>query len=130
MTYGDHVPFLSREIETLGSRPFALPFATILRVLEHRGSAEVDAACRTFASTLHWPPLEDHQRLEACLRLACTKWWCELNRTVDVEDGDEGEAFLTSLMIDYYKDVGREDWLYEWVGLKSTKREPPHFHSS
>jgi hypothetical protein len=125
MTYGDHIPFLDRELAILGAPPFDLSFQSFVEVLAHRGTPEVDAACRVFAATFHWPPLSDRQRLEACARLACAKWSCEVTREDPIDEKEPGGALLESLLIEYYTDVGRVGWLYEWIGLHSTSRLPP-----
>jgi hypothetical protein len=112
MRYGDHIPFFEREIERLGTKPFDLAFGSFLEVLGLRGgSREADAACRVFAETLEWPPLSERVRLELCMRLACAKWWCA--ECKDGEPEETGKEFLESVLISYWRDVGRTDWLHE-----------------
>lgn len=111
MTYGDHLEFLEREIEQLGRAPFDLAFQSFLEEMGRDHSQEVEAAVRVYASTLHWPPLSERVRFAVCLRLSCAKWWCEDLRDVEVEG--TGSELIESLLIDYWRDVGRADWIYE-----------------
>ena len=112
MLYGQHVAFFDKEIDRLGSAPFDLSFRSFLAALAHDGMEEADAACRVFAATLDWPPVSDRVRLELCMRLACARWWCTEVAEHDSEE-ELGSAFLESVLIEYWRDVGRLDWLYE-----------------
>jgi hypothetical protein len=112
MRYKDHLPFFDGEIATLGQRPFNLPFRTLFEVLRSNGSQEADEACRVFASTLTWPQVSDAVRFELCMRLSCARWWCT-ELTDDDTYGEPGREFLESLLIEYWRDVGRQDWLHE-----------------
>lgn len=112
VSYGAHIPFFEREIAELGNKPLGLSFQSFLEVLAHPGTDEADAAVRVFASTLRWPPVSDPVRLELCMRLSCAKWWCKECEDHNPE-GEEGKEFLESVLIEYWKDVGRLDWLHE-----------------
>src|SRR3989338_9009876 len=98
MKYGDHIPFLQRELESLGRKPLSLSFQAFRQAMEGEDSDEADAACRSFVATLQWPPLSDAARFEVCLRLSCAQWWCK--ECEDEDPGDEhGREFLTGLLI-------------------------------
>jgi hypothetical protein len=119
MTYGDHIDFFDREIAALGQRPMALTLPQIIHALDTDGAAETDAACRAFAAALEWPPMADDVRLQVCLRLHCARWWC-VDMAEEDADGETGKGFLESLLIEYWRDVGRVDWIHahfvkEWA---------------
>ena len=125
--YGDYLPFLDREIARIGKGPLLLSFPEALQVLAHPGTAEADAACRVFAATLDWPPMTEGVRLEVCLRLACLRWWCALPEIRRQNDEDEGPESLASVLIEYWRDVGRADWLFDafvkrsaWSGTRKS----------
>jgi hypothetical protein len=124
MTLGDHASFFEREIASLGKESLNLSFETIIKILRDQGSHEADAACRVFAKTLHWPPVPDEVRIELCMRLDCARWWCKLNEISDepIDDEEPGPEFLESLLIDYWLDVGRRDWLWENYCLNAEER--------
>jgi hypothetical protein len=121
--YGDHIPFFEREIASLGQQAFDLSFQSFLEVLATSGTAAADAAVRSFAATLSWPPVSDPVRLELCMRLSCAKWWCKECEGLDAAD-EEGKEFLESVLIDYWRNEGRLDWLQENYCLtEQEKRE-------
>jgi hypothetical protein len=114
MTHGDLIPFFQRELAALGGPPMALPLPALLAALEQEGTAEADEACRAFAATLVWPPVADTVRLELCLRLLCAQWYCAGELQPEAMPLEEPlRSFLDSLLIEYWRDVGRLDWLYE-----------------
>ncbi len=113
-TYNDHVPFFEKELARLGSTPVVLLPQSILAVMGAGvGSREVDKACRVFAATLEWPPLTEQVRLEVYLRLLCAKWWCEDMTGAEGDCAENGEEFLTELLIDYWQDVALENLLWD-----------------
>ena len=112
MLYGRHVAFLDREIHLLGGAGFALSFTEIDGILATRNSKETDAICKQFAQTLHWPELSEKTRFEICLRLSCARSWCLHLGDCDSED-QTGQEFLESILVEYWNDVGREDWIYD-----------------
>ncbi|GEM_PF-6510485 len=119
-TFWDFVPFFEREIGLLG-RPFwDLNFRAIFRVLRSEGTQEADEACRVFAITLEWPPVSEPVRLELCLRLCTARWWC----TVVADDplDEPKREFLESVLIEYWRDVGRRDWIHENFCLTGEER--------
>lgn len=122
MLYGEHRRFFDREIERLGQPPFDLSIRSFLEVLGRAGSEEADAACRVFAATLEWPRVPEHVRMELCLRLACARWWCTEVEGLETED-EVGKAFLESILIGYWRDVGRVDWLWENYCLTPAEKE-------
>jgi hypothetical protein len=113
MTWSAHVDFFQREIDRLSQQPFALDFQSFLEAMGLDGVSETDAAIRVFARTLDWPPVSDRVRFEICLRLSCARWYCADMVGHGAEDDEEdGTEFLESLLIEYWRDVGRTDWLY------------------
>jgi hypothetical protein len=125
MTYGDHIRFLDREIERLGSRPFALSFGSLLEGLSRRGLPEAEEACRVFAATLEWPAMSDPVRFEVCARLSMTRWHCNeiASMETEAEFGYTGTEFLTDTLIDYWRDVGHHDWLQHWLDSSWKKKD-------
>jgi hypothetical protein len=121
-TYLEHRGFFERELASLGAKPLHLDIRTFLSALgpvDYPHMDEANDACRTFARTLVWPPLTDPLRLEVCLRLDCARWYCDqaVRRGQQEEDEglseEDGREFLESLLIEYWLDVGRSDWLWE-----------------
>jgi hypothetical protein len=112
MTYGDHIPMFQRELERLGRPTMALTIDAVIGALARQGSAEADAACRVYAATLEWPPVADSVRLELCLRLTCALWWLDIARDENPE-GETGSELLESVLIEYWRDVGRVDWIHD-----------------
>jgi hypothetical protein len=114
--YEEHIPFFDREIERVGKPPFHLSAGSFLAVLaQEHGSREADAACRVFAATLEWPEMTEPVRLEVNLRLACARWWCTVVPDGEVSEEEPGPLFLERLLIEYWQDVGRKDWIYESI---------------
>lgn len=108
-----------RELDRLATPRMNLSLAEVMRALGQDGSPEADAACRAYAATLEWPPVADSVRLELCLRLQCALWWLGKVRDGDPA-GETGSELLESVLIEYWRDVGRVDWLYarfvkEWA---------------
>jgi hypothetical protein len=113
-TWGEHVDFFDREIQALGFRSMRVNIYDVLRVLG--GSSPVrhqaDKACEHYGQTLEWPWMTDEVRLEACCRMACARWYCASLPDAECDDED-GAEFLSSLLVGYWNDVGRQAWLVE-----------------
>lgn len=90
--------------------PLQISAESILEVMAAEGTAAADAAVRAYSATLHWPPVPDPVRFELCLRLRVAIWWVETLSDTDA-DGEQLPDFLTQILIDYWRDVGRTDWL-------------------
>jgi hypothetical protein len=114
MSWGAKVDFFQQEIDTLSQKPLALDFQSVLEGLGLDGVTETDDAIRTYARTLEWPPVADRVRFELCLRLSCARWYCAdmVRFDADTDDDRSGSEFLESLLITYWRDVGRTDWLF------------------
>lgn len=112
MTYGDHIPAFQRELDLLSREPVTLRFPGLMALLRHEGTTEADAAVRAFVATRLWPPVSDSCRVELCLRLSCALWWLTEQRAEDPE-GQDVPKLADSLLREYWRDVGRVDWLYE-----------------
>ena len=112
MKYGSHIPFLERELHALSARPFDLSLQSFLEVFGGKEQEEGDAAVRVFARTLLWPPLSDRARLDLCCRLSCALAWCRECAEQDSIARD-GTEWLESVCIDYWQDVGRQEWIAE-----------------
>ena len=113
MKYSERVRFFEEQIENLGG-PFVMSLDVMKRVLTRCTSPEGDEACRIFAATRHWPPMNDETRLEVCLRLECARDWCVTCGEARVDPHDENEQdFLKELLLDYCNDGGRTEWIYE-----------------
>ena len=112
MTYGDHLPLIDEELRRLGQPQMKLDLAMILGALSRQGAREADDACRVFAATLAWPPVADSVRFELCLRLQCARWYVDTIRDESPE-GQTGSELLESVLIEYWRDVGRVDWIYD-----------------
>lgn len=110
-SWAEFLPFLYKELDQLAREELTLSAEEVLQVLKNRGSDEGDAAVREYASTLVWPPLEDRLRFEICLRLRVAIWWTETVADADPE-GTELQALLEDTMIGYWRDEGKEDWIY------------------
>lgn len=114
MTYADYVALFDREIDRLGGNPCLLGYREILQELSRRGlNPEVDDAIRVFAVTREWPAMTESERFAACLRLEQGKWYCAPHGTDEVPSDETQIEFLESLLIDYWLDVGRGNWMYE-----------------
>lgn len=108
--YLECLPFLRSELARLEQPELRLAAESILEVMAAEGCPEADAAVRQYAATLLWPPVPDRVRFELCLRLRVAIWWIEsLNDTST--DQESLPTFLTDTMIDYWRDVGRTDYL-------------------
>jgi hypothetical protein len=105
--------FFEDQIERLGV-PFVVSFATAKRVLSRCTNSDVDEVCRAFAQTGMWPAMSDEARFEVCLRLDCARAWCVLCGSAKVDPRDECEPdFLKELLLDYWNDGGRAEWIRE-----------------
>lgn len=110
--YKDFLPFLNRELEHLESKKLNLSLGSIFDVLSNNGSDSADAAIREYGATLMWPEIPDQVRFEICLRLRVAIWWIESLHGDTSSDGESLQLFITDTMIDYWRDVGRTDWIY------------------
>lgn len=111
MKYKNHLAFLDREIASLGTG-LHLDFESLQRVMGGPGTREADDACRVFAATLEWPLMSDAVRAEVCCRLACGRWWCADMGEVEIGPEEDGQWMLEQLLIDYWLDAGREEWIF------------------
>ena len=83
-----------------------------LAAISDHGDIQADDACRVFSKTLDWPEMEDCVRLEVCLRLECAAWSCSQFADFDAEPAEwSGSNLLTDLLIEYWHEGGRRDWL-------------------
>lgn len=108
--YRDFLPFLKRELAQLEGGDLRLSAEIILNVLSENGSDLADAAVRQYVATLIWPPVTDGVRFELCLRLRVAIWWIETLHDTS-SDGEPLPVFLEEIMIGYWRDVGRTDWI-------------------
>lgn len=123
-TYGDHIPFFEREIATLGSKPFNLSFGQLFAALGSETLLLGDEACRIFASTLQWPEVADIVRFDLCMRLDCARCYCQASPGLEAcEEEQSGRELLESILIEYWHDVGKRDWLYENYCLAHEERQ-------
>ena len=109
--YREILPFLKRELEQLEGEKLHLSVESIFDVLSNNGADLADSAVREYASALIWPPVPDTVRFELCLRLRVAIWWIETLSDTSTED-ESLQTFLTDNMIDYWRDVGRTDWIW------------------
>ena len=123
MSILNYLPIIETEQAKLGSKLDA-SIHDLLSCLHSDGSGEADFACRIFGTTGVWPLLEPRVRLEVCLRLACAAWYCKANSDQERED-ETKEEFLDSLLIEYWNDVGKADWLYESFVQPANERKTP-----
>ena len=112
-TYGEWADFFKVEQEGLNGGFFTLKqlFAG-LRAETLAG----DEAVRVFALLREWPHMGEPLRSEISARLACAEWYCRYMQSLDAAGESCGESFqefVESLMIGYYRDAGRCDWLFE-----------------
>lgn len=92
-------------------RGLTVDFPAVIGALGQQGSHGADAACSQFADSLDWPLMTDDVRLEVCLRLSCARAWLHNLRDEDPED-ENGSHLLKALLIEYWRDTGRVDWIH------------------
>lgn len=116
------IGLFERQIEALGSAPFALSFKEIFEVLVTHAAPETDKACQVFARTLQWPVEEEKMseqvRFGVCLRLQCARDYCE--HMAESEERDEPlrerqDKFIEELLTVYWYEAGREEWFMKQV---------------
>jgi hypothetical protein len=110
-TYQEMIPAFQRELERLAQPVVTVSPQALLALLGHEGSREADAAVRAFAAGQSWPPVSDLCRVELCLRLSCLLWWLTEQRA----ENPEGDSLLQTaeqVLIEYWRDVGRVDWIH------------------
>src|SRR5438132_8269972 len=113
-TYSEFVAFFHQEIDRLGEQPFALSYREIVGLMAGPVATEAgDEACRVFAAELRWPPVADHVRLELCIRLDAAREWCETCAEGEIDPEETGTTFLKELLIDYYRDAGKSEWIVD-----------------
>lgn len=127
MTYGDRLAFFDKEIAFLGRQTMALTLPQIIAAFDMRGSKEADAACKHFAEKLAWPEdMSGPVRLEACLRLHCARWWClKMDENHSEAEDENLKVFLEELLIEYWHDVGRVDWIHDHFVQEWAERNFP-----
>ena len=122
----DHIPFFWHELQCVSETPITLSFAEALEAILHDGLPETDAACRDFSQTLEWPTLSERVRFEVCLRLECAHWYCtELSELAAEDEEWSGSNFLEELLIAYWREGGRRDWLAACFGSTAGERLHP-----
>lgn len=121
-TYRQWRQILEQELEELGGRPFLLPFRAMCRGLM-QDSRTVDEAVRVFAITRLWPPLAELDRLEVCCRLACVLEWLSIPDSEDENEERDDRVFVEDLMIEYWRDAGQWNWVYDELILP-VRRDP------
>jgi|SRR6267142_4490165 len=109
-TFGDFLPLLKRDLAQLEKKQFHLSTEHILDVLSDVGEKIADDAVRHYSATLLWPPVTDKIQFELCLRMRVAIWWIE--DFLDEEREELYSTFVIDTMIDYWKDVGRRDWIW------------------
>lgn len=98
----------------LGKGPLDLTCSQILEEMSHRASnPAVEDAIRVFAATRHWPVLTERERFAVCLRLEFGKEYCAGFGASMGEEEEHPIDFVESLLIEYWLDVGRGNWMYE-----------------
>jgi hypothetical protein len=113
-TYAEFVEVFQRKIDRLGEHPFALSYREVVGLMAQPVATQAgDEACRVFATELRWPPVGDHVRLELCMRLDSAREWCEICAEGEIDPEETGTIFLTELLIDYYRDAGKENWIVD-----------------
>ena len=112
MTWSEYIPAFEAALRELSREPVRLRFQQLMPMLRHEGTAEADAALRAFAQGLPWPLLPDLVRVELCLRLSFGLWHLR-GLAAEPHEGASLSATIESVLIDYWRDTGRVDWLYE-----------------
>jgi hypothetical protein len=129
MTYSDRLEFFDREIVALGRQTMELTLPQIIAAFDTSGSKEADAVCKYFADKITWPEgMSPSVRLEVCLRLHCARWWCLKMDEKESDSEAEGQnlkEFLEDLLIEYWHDVGRVDWIHDHFVKEWAEREFP-----
>lgn len=107
--------FFGEQAELLGGHELRLSWQTAFERVSGVYSPWTDRAVRSYISMREWPILEDTDRFELLLRLQCARWYCADMRSRDpLAEGLVGENFgatVESLLIEYWQDVGRVDFL-------------------
>jgi len=109
--YREILPFLKQELTRIEKPELRLSVESVIEVLANQGSDLADAAVREYASTLLWPSVSDRVRFELCLRLRVAIWWIESLSDSSTED-ETLQEFLVGTMIDYWRDEGRWQWVW------------------
>jgi hypothetical protein len=112
--FDDLVPLLDRLLAELESVPLRLTPREILEALSGDASSdEIDAACRLLAKTGTVPDgLPDSIKWQLACRVRCCRWYCH-DQTGMSAMGESAGHLLLSLLIEYWDDVGRFDWIQE-----------------
>jgi hypothetical protein len=124
MTHAAYRRPIEREISALSRAPFHLSFRDMQSVLAGRRTTDAVMACQVFAKTRQWPKMSDFTRFEVCARLSCAEWYCAKTHMADVDTEAEEEEFYVSLLVEYYDDVGREDWIADAMIPKGSANDP------
>jgi hypothetical protein len=112
-TISEWIPFFQKELDQIGRPPWHLSAQSLFQVMARRHTQAADVACREFCRRLTWPPLTEEVRFEVCLRLLCVLKYCESERGLPIDPEEHGSAALKSFLLSYWKDVGREQLLYD-----------------
>ncbi|TVP80441.1 MAG: hypothetical protein EA353_03730 [Puniceicoccaceae bacterium] len=80
------------------------------------GRPSTDRVVRSYIARREWPALEDSDRWELLLRLQCARWYCaELHEKFPddllADHYSDRAELLAGVLIDYWLDVGRCEWL-------------------
>jgi hypothetical protein len=121
----DLIALWDAELARLSTPEPRVSLPVILGILQGPGSEAADSACSLFAATLAWPPLEDPVRLEVLFRLCCARWYCSVMPEHELEQDETPGAFAESVLIEYWRDAGREDWVREGLWGWTQEEGPP-----
>lgn len=130
MNHADFLGIFQRELDRLGGNLEGISIRDLLLALEKDGSRRVDLACKIFAATRSWPPLSGAERIQVVLRLSCAAWYCDDMLAKDGDDNfdDTLLSFAESVLIDYWRDNGRRDWLREAFADKEDPDKQRYTH--
>lgn len=110
--YRELLPLLKAELAQIEQPEFHLSAEAILEALESDGPDSTDDVVREYAATLILPPVEDHIRFQIALRLRYAIAWIENLADASADPAESLPEFLTSTMIDAWRDDGRA--VYCW----------------
>lgn len=125
MTYGEHIAFLDKQIEELGSKKMSLTLPEVLDILDRDGTREGDLACQQFSKSLEWPDMSDELRMEIALRLHSARYWC-LEMAKENSAEEIGSELLDNLLVGYWNDVGRINWIYAYFIMSFQEKHNYH----
>jgi hypothetical protein len=116
--HGDHVGFLTAELEKLARVPFETSWEALFGVLGSPANTQpFQRVIEHYCRELEWPELRGAEHAQACARLHFAVWFV-IRFPWEVTDGPKsGAGYLRELLIDRFELYRHQGVTEVWAGV-------------